>query len=89
VPFVEDLTAPFADFGVDGTLNGVAVRVIFDRPTANPLDMTTPMPQATLPTAAVTDAVVGQTLVLPAGTFTVRERADDGTGISTLMLTEA
>lgn len=87
--FVEDMTPLFADFGVDGTLSGSPVRVIFDRPTGDPLGMTTPMPQVTLPTAAVTDSVVGQTLAIPAGTFVVRERADDGTGITTLMLTEA
>jgi len=87
--FVEDLTPLFADFGDAGTLNGVAVRVIFDTPTDQQLggvQLTASVPQVQIATASVPASVVGMTLVIPQGSYTVRERQDDGTGISLLLL---
>lgn len=92
MPFTEDLTPLFADFGDAGTLDGAPVRVIFDNPTEQALGgsgMAAVQPQAQIPTASVPASVVGKALVLPQGNFTVRERVDDGTGLSLLMLTKA
>ena len=90
--FVEDLTPYFADFGVDGTLHGAAVRVIFDAAVAPQLGgagMLAAGPQAQIATASVPASPAGKVLVIPAGTFTVREHLPDGTGLSVLTLTKA
>lgn len=87
--FTEDLTPFFADFGVDGTLNGQPVRGIYDAPgvTANlgSAGASVTEPQLLLPTASVPASYYGATLVIPAGTFTVREHIPDGTGLSLLL----
>lgn len=88
--FQEDLSVFFADFGVDGTLDGAAVRVIFDAPAVGEgmagLAMSAVAPQVQLRTSDVPAEVYGKTLVLPQGTFTVNEHVPDGTGMSTLLL---
>ena len=87
--FVEDFTPLFADFGVDGTLAGASVRVIFDNPTQRELGgsgAAVVAPQVQIPTASVPASVYGATLVIPQGTFKVRERDDDGTGLTFLTL---
>ncbi|MEY2688241.1 MAG: hypothetical protein RL375_2439 [Pseudomonadota bacterium] len=86
--FTESFTPYLADFGVDGTLDGAAVRVLFDTPVEQQLapGMLSAVPQVQIATASVPAAVEGLTLVVPAGTYTVRERIDDGTGMSLLML---
>lgn len=90
--FAEDLSVYFADFGVDGTLAGEAVRVIFDAPVEQQLGgvgMLSAQPQVQIATASVPTAVDGATLVIPAGTFAVREHLADGTGMSLLLLQRA
>lgn len=90
--FVEDLTPFFADFGDDGTLDGQAVRVIFDAPVVGQLGgvgMLAGVTQVTVPTASVPASPEGRTLVIPQGTFTVREHLPDGTGMTVLTLTKA
>jgi hypothetical protein len=92
MPFAEDLTPFFADFGDEGTLGGASVRVIFDVPTETMLaapGMTSGQPQAQIATASVPPNVVGAALVVPQGSYVVRERIDDGTGLSLLMLETA
>lgn len=92
MPFAEDLTPYFADYGEDGTLAGVAVRGIFDAPAAQQLGgvgMAAEPPQFTLPTASVPADNYGLALVLDRGSYTVREHVPDGTGLSILLLTEA
>lgn len=87
--FVEDLTPLFADFGDDGTLDGDAVRVIFDAPVEQQLGgvgMLSAQPQVQIVTASVPTGVDGTTLIIPQGTFTVREHVADGTGLSLLLL---
>lgn len=87
--FVEDFTPFFADFGDAGTLDGVAVRVIFDTPTEQQLagpGLLAAVPQVQIATASVPSSVVGLSLVIPQGAYIVRERQDDGTGLSLLML---
>lgn len=88
----EDLSVFFDEFAVDGTLAGESVRVIYD---ATPdqllggVGMAAPQPQVQIATASVPADVEGDTLVVPAGTFTVREHIPDGTGMSLLMLTRS
>lgn len=88
--FVEDLAPYFADFGDAGTLNGAAVRVIFDAPNQQQLaagaGFMSDVPQVQLPTASVPANVVGMSLVIPQGSYTVREQQDDGTGVTVLLL---
>lgn len=89
--FAEDLTLFTADFGDDGTLAGAPVRGIFDAPGVAPLlgDVAVGAvdPQFQLPTVQVPASPTGAVLVLPQGTFKVREHLPDGTGMSLLMLT--
>lgn len=90
--FVEDLAPYFADFGEVGTLAGESVSVIFDAPPDQVLGgvgMAAPQPQVQIATASVPADVEGDTLVITAGTYTVREHIPDGTGMSLLMLTRA
>lgn len=90
VPFAETLSPFFADFGVSGTLAGQPVTGIFDGPGgtfAGGVGGTDP--QFTLPAADVPAAVFGATLVIPQGTYQVRESIPDGTGLVVLLLTKA
>jgi hypothetical protein len=96
--FVEDLTPFFEDFpAVDATLDGVPLRVIFDRP-----DMTafggiaSTSPTATAPSASVSAGTTTASLLVVAGanavaigiagTYRVRNIALDGTGLTTFDL---
>lgn len=88
----EDLSVFFDEFAVDGTLAGESVRVIYDSPPDNPIDgigMAAAHPQVQIATASVPADVEGDTLVVPAGTFAVREHIPDGTGMSLLRLQKA
>lgn len=89
--FAEDLSIFFADFGVDGTLGGQPVRVLFDAPADEMLGgvMLAQQPQAQIATASVPASVEELPLVIPQGSFTVRLHVPDGTGMSTLHLTRA
>ena len=90
--FVEDLTPLFADFGDDGTLAGSPVRVIFDEPGRVQLGgvgMAVRDPQVQIATASVPASPEGAALVIPQGSFTVRQHIPDGTGLSLLMLSKA
>lgn len=91
--FSEDLSDFLADFGQDGTLDGQAVRGIFDAPAAtaqlSDAGISAAEPQFQLPTAQVPAAVFGKVLALAGGNFTVREHLPDGTGMSLLLLSKA
>lgn len=91
--FTESFTPYFADFGVDGTLAGQPVRVLFDAPVLDELGggagVAAAQPQVSIATASVPASVYGATLVVPAGTYTVREIESDGTGLSILRLSRA
>ena len=89
--FAEDTALFFAtaEFALDATLGGVAVRVIFDRPyydAASGISSTNPT--ATIQTSDCAALVVNTTqLVVPGqGTFRVINQEPNGTGISTLQL---
>lgn len=86
---VEDLTAYFADFGVDGTLGAAPVRVIFDTPTEQMLGgvgMAAGVPQVQIASGAVPADFYGLQLSIPQGNFTVQQHQADGTGLSLLLL---
>ena len=65
------------------------MRGIFDAAGTGQLGMTSTEPQFQLPSASVPAAVFDATLVIPAGTFKVREAIPDGTGLTLLLLTKA
>jgi len=90
--FVEDLTTFLADFGEAGTLNGAAVRVIFDAPMeagGGMPGMYATTPQVQIPTTSVPAGVEGLQLTLDRGAYIVREHIADGTGMSLLLLSLA
>lgn len=87
--FTEDLPLYFADFGVDATLNGGAVRGVFDNAYALGsvgVGMAGTQPVFTLATASVGADPVGQALLVGADTYTVAAHEPDGTGLSRLLL---
>lgn len=86
---VEDFAAYGQAFGDEGTLAGAAVRVVFDGPGVNADGVSATDPQVQLPTASVPADYYGATLVIPQGSFTVREHLPDGSGWSLLLLTKA
>ena len=88
---LEDLAPYFADFGDAATLDGVAVRGIFERPYAEQFGMASAEPTFLVPAAAV--AHQGSVLVIQegpgAGTWRVRVPQPDGTGLLLLPLERA
>jgi hypothetical protein len=89
----EDLAPFFADFAVDATVNGQAVRGIFDNGFASAevglVGMSSARPMLTLPTAGLSADPVGQTAVVNGTSYLVAAHQPDGTGVSTLMLERA
>jgi hypothetical protein len=89
----EDLAPFFADFAVDATVNGQAVRGIFDNGFASAevglVGMSSARPMLTLPTAGLSADPVGQTAVVGGTSYLVAVHQPDGTGVSTLMLERA
>ena len=89
----EDLAPFFADFAVDATVNGAAVRGIFDNGFASAevglVGMSSARPMLTLPTAGLSADPVGQTAVVNGTSYLVAVHQPDGTGVSTLMLERA
>ncbi len=99
MPFVEDASVFLntSEFATDATLNGVAVRGIFDNGYADRdnlnyefqelgrgLSASTPM--FTLPSSSVPNPVAGLSLVIGSTTYKVVEPMPDGTGFTTLRL---
>lgn len=89
--FAEDLSPFFSTvgFAVTATLDGVAVQGIFDEAGVVDGGLAAVAPQFTLPTAQVPAEPYGKVLVIGARSFTVREHQPDGTGVSTLVLSDA
>ena len=88
----EDLAPFFADFAVDATVNGQAVRGIFDNGFALGavgIGMAGTQPTLRLRTADVTADPVGQAVSVNAVAYTVAAHEPDGTGMSMLMLERA
>lgn len=83
MPLVEDLAAFYrtSEFAVSATLQGgTVVPVIFDAAAFDALGMTGSSPQARAIAASVAESAVGQTLVVNAVTYRIRNRSvlDDG-----------
>lgn len=89
--FTETIDPFFADFGVDATLQGVAVRAIVNTATVDDLGTLTEQPNADLPSASASSAAPGQTFIAGAVTYTVRtvERQPPDGAITRLMLARA
>jgi hypothetical protein len=88
----EDLAPFFADFAVAATVNGAAVRGIFDNGFALGavgIGMAGTQPTLRLRTADVTADPVGQAVSVNAVAYTVAAHEPDGTGVSVLMLERA
>ncbi len=88
----EDLAPFFADFAVNATVNGAAVRGIFDNGFALGsvgIGMAGTQPTLRLRTADVTADPVGQAVSVNAVAYTVAAHEPDGTGVSVLMLERA
>jgi hypothetical protein len=84
---VEDFTAYLADFGQAATLDGVAVRVIFDNAYTEMFDgVATRRPTAGLPTASAAAATQASVFVTGGNTYRVTSVQPDGTGWTTLTL---
>ncbi|EJL77355.1 hypothetical protein PMI15_04677 [Polaromonas sp. CF318] len=101
--FEEDFATFFDtdEFAVDATLNGVEVRLIFDRAyqfgDVGGAGMASTQPVATIATSAVPSSVEGKALVVQGSqpgfpialSFTVAAHEPDGTGVSQLFLEKA
>lgn len=95
MPFAEDL-APFfntAEFASDATLNGVAVRGIFDAAyqlgDVGGQGMASTAPVLTLATTDVPASPVGKSVVVNSVSYVVAAHEPDGTGVSLLLLKRA
>lgn len=86
--FTEDSAAQFVDFGVDATLDGVAVSGIFDNGSQSALNNTMlgTNPTFTLASASASSSSRSKTLVVDSVSYTVREVKPDGTGMTMLEL---
>ncbi len=88
--FLEDLTPFFstAEFADLATIGGVEVRVIFERPFADPFGavVDSSQPQCLAPSASVLHAHQGTAVVIAGSRYTVERVEPDGTGISRISL---
>jgi hypothetical protein len=79
----------FSDFGVDATLNGTAVRGIFDDAYMDPLGMAGSQPALLCASADVSAAAQGTAVVVNSVNYTVGSTQPDGTGMTRILLQEA
>lgn len=87
MPFVEDLSVYFTDFGVAATLDGQAVRGVFDNGYMQALGgMASAEPSFMLRSADASTATQASLLVVAGTTYRVRSLQPDGTGVTTLLL---
>lgn len=90
---VEDHSIFMADFGVNATLAGQAVRGIFDNGfllgDVGMAGMAGSAPVLTLPTASVPAVPVGAAAVINGVSYVVAAHEFDGTGMSRLLLERA
>ena len=85
--FTENLDLFFTDFGVAATLDGAAVRGVFDRDYAQAFDgISTSAPQFVCKTTSAAAATQASLLVLDGTTYRVRSVQPNGTGITRLLL---
>lgn len=88
--FAENLAPFFADFAVDATIGGVAVRGIFDSGYAlaavGGVGLSAAQPSLTVPTARLPADPVGAPVAVAGAAYVVAEHQPDGTGVSLLLL---
>lgn len=90
--FTEDFTAFFneADFAVAASLDGVAVKAIFDNNyelgSVGPFGMSGTQPMLTLSTADVPANPIGKSAVVNGVAYAIAVHQPDGTGVSQLLL---
>ena len=86
--YVEDFALYFASWpAVDATLDGQALRVVFDRDYVQAFEgIGSTGPMATAPSASVAAATTSSILVVAGNSYRVRSIQPDGTGISRLLL---
>lgn len=87
--FVESMPSFFVDFGVAATLNGVAVRGIFDDAYGEVFGGIVSGTGPVFRLASSATHARGQSLVIGAATYTVSAVEPDGTGMSLLRLEKA
>lgn len=88
--FAEDL-APFFnadEFATPATIDGVAVRVLFEQPFADPFGpvLESAQPQCWVPSASVATVRQGAAVVIGGATYKVERVEPNGTGISRLFI---
>jgi len=83
-----DALVMFYDFGVDATLDGSAVRGIFDDAYTDPLGMAGSQPLLLCSSADVSTAAQGTAVVVNSVSYTVGSIQPDGTGMTRLLLQE-
>lgn len=90
MPFTEDLTPYFADYGIDAVVNGVACVGIFDAVYAAALGFTAGnTPVLLLQAGDVVGVEQGDVVTVPAGSYTITAIEPDGTGLVLLRLQES
>ena len=88
--FAEDLAPFFAveGFATEATVGGAAVRVLFERPYADPFGaaLDSSQPQCWVPSASVANVRQGAAVVIGGSTYKVERVEPDGTGISRIVM---
>ena len=88
----DDLAVFFADFAVDAVYKGVGIKVIFDNPyferTVFGGAVESSQPKAWVKDSDITGAAHGDTITINSAAYTIIEIQPDGTGITTLILSE-
>lgn len=91
--FVEKFSNFLADFAVDATVAGQAVRGVFDNGFAlgdvGMAGLASTQPVLAVPTASVPASPVGSAVVVAATNYLVAAHEPDGTGMSRLLLERA
>ena len=82
-----DMPVFFSDFGVAATLDGGAVRGVFDSEYMQAFDgMAGTTSMFRLPSTSAASATTSSVLVVGAASYRVRSVQPDGTGVTVLML---
>lgn len=88
--FAEDITAFFkaADFAVDVVYSGTTYQGIFDAEYADENLMAGSLPMATMSTSDASNIPVDGAVTISGTIYLVREKHQDGTGVTMLILEE-
>ena len=86
--FAENLDAYLLDFGIDATLNLVAIRGIFDDAYADPLGFSGSTPALLVKSSEASGAAQGMAVVVNTVNYIVASIKPDGAGMTQLLLSE-